>query len=297
MKNIKLIAIVSLFFAGLLACRDESKNPIPELKEGVTFTATANNNAAIFLDIATYNATTSKLNFEASSIRPDLVSKIEGIAEYIPATGARVLADKSPVITITDISTAKKSYSVEYQKMFDALKITASSLKPGDQVRMRFVGYTPDGRSYSEANTVASAITSGFGNFTTGFSTTIACVFNPKQFEGTWAVDVDEWEDYKKGDVIKVTAGPRADELTIGVFATDVNHKDIVLKVTNLNTGVATVAKQNYGAYKAFPAIGELTAEGTGSVSGCAGTITLSLTHRDLAGASYGTARLILVKK
>ncbi|MBK8721278.1 MAG: hypothetical protein IPL95_03020 [Saprospiraceae bacterium] len=150
-------------------------------------------------------------------------------------------------------------------------------MKPGDIIKAKFVATTPDGRTFSEDNTVGTLPSSGSSAFTRSINTTVACVFSASQFStGKWTVAVDDWNDYKVGDEITVKPGPGANDLTLGIFNTDENHKDVVITVSNANTGAVTIAKQAYGIYKSLGDPDTYSCEGTGSISGCAGTINFS---------------------
>jgi hypothetical protein len=295
MKNIKFILGILLIMSGLTSCRDESLNPIPstKFKDGVTFTAIAKSSA--FLDLSKLEG--AKMEFETASERPDLISKVDVMAELIPANGARVLR---PLITLPNII---GSTSIPYSQFFTALGITPAQLKPGDVIRAKFVAVTPDGRTFSEDNTVGTLPTAGNSAFTRSINVTVACVFNAAQFAtGTWVVDVDEWGDIDKGKEISVTPGPGANDLTIDFYGGPAenfpfeagSHKPTVITVTNANTGAVTVPKQSYGIYVGDPATYSM--EGTGSISGCAGTIELILKHTSTDGYSSGATPAVKFK-
>lgn len=270
MKKVNIYFSLLILLTGLFSCRDESLNPIPttEFKDGVTFTAVGTSPA--FLDLA--NFTGSKLEFTTDTKRPDLISKVDVWAELVPASGTKI----SKYFKTLPQLVGTNSYL--FSDMLSALSLSASDLKPGDIIKAKFVATTPDGRTFSEDNTVGTLPSSGSSAFTRSINTTVACVFNASQFStGKWTVAVDEWNDYKVGEEITVKPGPGANDLTLGIYATTINHKDIVITVSNLNTGAITVAKQAYGMYVGDP--DTYSAEGTGSLSGCAGTINLSLKH------------------
>jgi hypothetical protein len=291
MKN-NIIITMLMVFMGFISCRDEALNPIPsaDFKDGVTFTARQTTSA--FLDLGNLTSAT-KLDFETTTTRPDLISKVDVLAELVPAVGTKI---SKYLLTLPQLVGTN---TILYNSMLTALGITAADLKPGDILKVKFVATTPDGRTFSEDNTVGTLPT-GFGassGFTGSLRTTVACVFNPAQFTtGTWSVTADDWADYAIGAPITVKAGPGANDLTLGIFATDKNHKDLVITVTNANTGAVTMAKQVYGEYTAFPP-DIYSAEGTGSISGCAGTIDLVLKHSSNLGASYPGQKFSLKRK
>jgi hypothetical protein len=297
MKNIKLIITTILIVSGLTSCRDESKNLIPELKHGVTFVATLKSSP--FLDLA--KADGAKLEFETNTTNPELISKVDVMAELVPASGARIT---KPLVTL---GSTIGSSSIPFTQIFTALGITPSQLKPGDVIRAKFVATTPDGRTFSEENTVGTLPTTGSSGFTRALNVTVACVFDAAQFAtGKWIVDVDDWGDIDKGKEISVVPGPGVNELTIDFYGGPAenyafvpgSHKPSVITISNLNTGGVTVPKQAYGIYDGDPATYSI--EGTGNVSGCAGTIELILKHTSTDGYSSSatpTLKFRLVRK
>lgn len=286
MKKSYISFLVILY--AIMGCRDESKNPIPtsQFKDGVTFEATAKSSA--FLDVSKVNE--AKMEFDTKTTRPDLIAKMDIMAELIPVGGEKVTK------FLTTIPQLVGTTSIPYSQFLTALGISASQLKPGDIIRAKFVATTPDGRIFSEDNTVGTLPAKGSSGFTRSINVTVACVFSAAQFAtGTWVVDIDDWQDYKKGDEIKVTAGPGANDLTLGIFATNGKHKDIVVNITNTNTGAATVAKQEYGTYGNDPAV--WSAQGIGNVSGCAGTIELVINHTSIEYGAFPGNKLKLTRK
>jgi len=289
MKKINFYISALILLTGLFSCRDESLNPIPttEFKDGVTFTAVQKSSA--FLDLA--NLTGATLEFTTDTKRPDLISKVDVWAELVPASGTKI----SKYFKTLPQLVGTNSYL--FADIFSALSISPSDLKPGDVIKAKFIATTPDGRTFSEDNTVGTLPTSGSSAFTRSINTTIACVFNPAHFTGgTWKVALDEWQDYLPGDVISVKPGPGANDLTLGIFATDVSHKDIVITVSNTNTGAVTIAKQDYGGYSSAPTYGIFSVTGSGSISGCAGTINLIFTHTSSTQGAQGTTKFNLVR-
>lgn len=297
MKNIKLIILTILVISGLSSCRDESKSLIPELKHGVTFEATLKSSP--FLDLAKVDG--AKLEFETKTTNPELIAKVDVMAELVPALGARIT---KPLITLSPIV---GSPSIPFSQIFTALGITPSQLKPGDVIRAKFVATTPDGRTFSEDNTVGTLPATGSSGFTRSVNVTVACVFDASQFAtGTWIVDVDDWGDIDKGKEISVKPGPGVNELTIDFYGGPAenyafvpgSHTPSIITISNLNTGGVTVPKQAYGIYDGDPATYSI--EGTGNVSGCAGTIELILKHTSSDGYASGatpTLKFRLVKK
>lgn len=281
----KKILIYMLIISSLMACRDESLNPIPTFKHGVTFIATQKSSA--FLDLSKLDG--AKMEFDTKSDRADLIAKVDIIAEFVPSDGPKISK------LYNTLSVINGSTSILYSDLMKTLALTSAMLKPGDVIRVKFLATTPDGRTFSEDNTVGTLPTFGSSGFTPAINATVACVYDSSQFLGkTWVVAIDEWNDYPKGAEIKISAGPAANQLILGVFATPDNHKDVVITISDTNTGAITVAKQAYGSYAGDPAI--WSAEGTGTLSGCTGNINLTLTHSSVEYGS-GAAKLSLILK
>jgi hypothetical protein len=120
------------------------------------------------------------------------------------------------------------------------------------------------------------------------------CEFSNSLFEGgNWVITADDWNDFGGlGKSVRVKPGPAANELTVQVTSTDVDHKDLVLTVDK--SGKVVIAKQAYGSYSPDPVV--YSAEGSGSVNGCKGTINLAVSHSSAAGA-YGSFKFNLVRK
>ncbi len=280
--------------SGLIACRDESLNPIPTTKllDGVTFTAVATSSA--FLDLAKLDA--AKMDFTTSTLRPDLIKQVDVVAEWVPASGPKV---SKPLMKLSSVIGTN---SIPFSQFLNVLGITGSQLKPGDIIKAKFVVTTPDGRTFSEDNTVGTLPSTGSSGFTRSLNATVACVFSGAQFAtGTWLVTLDQWGDWKVGSEVSVTPGPGANELTIDFYGSPkatlaagipAAHKPTVITVSNLKTGAITVAKQVYGIYEGD--VDTYSMEGTGSLSGCAGTIDLVLKHTNNVG--YASAATPSVK-
>lgn len=129
----------------------------------------------------------------------------------------------------------------------------------------------------------------------------VVCPFRAADWGGVGAsvsarVLQDDWADYSPGEIIDNIRITGATELTFdNMWKTS---PVLPVKVTiDGATGAATVPKQVYGDYGAsFPNFSCQSSGTNNWVFSCANQITLTLTHRDASGASYGTYILRLQK-
>ena len=272
-----------LLLIGAMACRDESKNPIPtsSILNGVNFTITpvaANS----FLDYATIN--TTQYVFTTQSANANDIAKIDITADYV---GATKITGK-PLLTLSNASDFNGQVSIPSTTFATAFGLKVTDLKPGDTFNMNVLATLKDGRTFSAANTVATLPQTGSSGFTRTFSTFVACPFKNSDFNTPFKLVADPggWQDWDLGTPLKVTAGPAANQFSVGLFSTPINNKDIIVTIKDANAGTVTVAKQIFGDYDKTNK--NMAATGTGTVNGCGGTITLTVAITGDAG-SYGT--------
>ena len=208
-------------------------------------------------------------------------------------------------ISATEVYNLFKDATVKYDKT-NAVKVFENPANPRptgtwfngtEDFIVTWVLTTPDGKVFSKFNEDSvcgdpTDLSEASANCRLTFDVN-GCESTGDQFTGNWKVVEDGWADYKIGDIIKLTPGPAADEFTVGIFATDINHKDIVVKIKDKLTGSVTVAKQNYGTYTAYLADGDYSASGIGTVNGCTGIIELKLEH---SGANTGVIGTFVLK-
>ena len=152
---------------------------------------------------------------------------------------------------------------------------------------------TTDGRTFDLSNTAAFESQSAY-NMAMRWEVSVVCSFDAAASAGDYVIEVDTWQDYSPGDVVPdaIVAGPGANQLTMNVYpspayGTPVNP--IIIDV-DPTTGNATVPKVEYGEYSGTV----YSAEGTGIVFSCTGSISLTLTHS--AGGGSGVYKLVMQK-
>ncbi len=114
-------------------------------------------------------------------------------------------------------------------------------------------------------------------------------------FDGDYEVVIDDWEDYSKGDVLTVEIVDATHLRVVDYPGTSVNHVDMIITITNLATGAATVVSQNNGSYNAS-GTQQTTTSGSGSVTPCDG-IQLTLNFALPCCGSFNDNAFVLKKK
>lgn len=135
---------------------------------------------------------------------------------------------------------------------------------------------------------------------TTIFTFNVLQPFNKAVFDNQiYKVVKDEWEDFAVNEEVLVKLGPGTNEITlVGVYKTDVRHKDLVAKYDPVNFSASV--NFNYGTYSAAAGYGDITATTEGNnnvVSPVDKKISLNLRHKASTGGDLGAGRLELVKK
>ena len=187
------------------------------------------------------------------------------------------------------------SLTVTTTELAAAFGTTPSGLNPGNTYTFYNQNITKDGRTFDVSNSDDDL--EGQVGYQSAFrwQAIVFCAYDAASTNNVdYEVVSDEWGDFGVGDIVTVKNGPGANQITlVGVFATTINHKDIVIDVAPAN-GAATVAKQAYGTYSFDPRT--IQAEGNGFIFSCAGLININLRHTATDGSNFGAARLVLKK-
>lgn len=186
--------------------------------------------------------------------------------------------------------------TISAQELATAFGTTPAGLSPGNTYTFYNQNITRDGRTFDVSNTDDDL--EGQPGYQSAFrwQAIVFCAYDPASTNNIdYEVVTDGWGDFGAGDIVTVTNGPGANQITLGgVYLTSVNHKDVVVDISPAN-GAATVARQAYGTY-AGDGNRVFLAEGTGFIFSCAGIINLNLKHTDGTGGNYGTWNLRLKK-
>jgi hypothetical protein len=182
-----------------------------------------------------------------------------------------------------------------------ALGIPVTGLEPGATYTIYNQLITKDNRTFDISNTFAEFAGLTAYNMALTWTAVIVCPFVSTGFAGNFQVTEDGWGDYSPGDVVTVTNGPGANQITLTLYpnpaAGGANGKPWVVAI-NPATGAATVASQPYGDYPAFGGYTNLKIKTAGTsnyVFSCVGTISLRLNHTG-DGGNFGDYNLKLKK-
>ncbi|SRR6266542_136882 len=203
--------------------------------------------------------------------------------------------DKSTWKLIKNISFQDSgTLEVSGAELAAALGADPSSFEVGDVFTFYNEVVTTDGRTFSSANTSTDFAAQSSYKMALSWQATIFCAFDQSVFTGSWQVVEDGWADYSPGDIIPnaVEPGPGPNQITLNVYPNP-DYGDVIAPIiidVDPTTNIATVPKQLYGDYGV-----DISAEGSGSVNSCAGTISLTLEHTS-SGGSYGTYNLVIKK-
>jgi hypothetical protein len=169
-----------------------------------------------------------------------------------------------------------------------AAALAPNTIVPGNTYTLQNEVVTKDGRKFSNANTPTSYQSFPSYNMALNWSATAVCAFDATASAGTYKVVKDAWADYNVGDLITVTAGPGANQLSFLTYPSTViggskDNKPTVVDV-DAATGAATIAKQATGTYYTGTS-GQTNTQvaGSGFVFSCTGSINLTI------DITYGT--------
>lgn len=189
----------------------------------------------------------------------------------------------------------ENTLSVKAQEIADALGISLTDFNPGDVYTIYTEVVTTKGVKFTINNANADlaggpAIAAVFL-----FKGTVFCAYDPATTDNVqYEVVNDDWADFQPGDVITVINGPAANQITLqGVYATTINHKDLVVDISPDN-GAATIESQVNGTYPGFP-YGDISASGDGFIFSCQGIINLNISL-DVSLGNLGVVNLKLRK-
>lgn len=217
---------------------------------------------------------------------------VDKINIYVGTSSDKSTWKKIKTVSFTDSATL----TVTGAEIASALGVGPSALSPGNTYNLYNEIVTKDGRLFSAENTNDDFQGQASYKMAFTWSVSVFCGFNQSVFKGGFKVVKDGWADFSVGDLVTVSPGPTATQITIIAYpapqAGGTNRKPIVLDV-NPATNAVTVKSQVYGDYP--PTNFNLSVRGTGNVNSCTGTITLSLIHSE-GGSDYGTFALILQK-
>jgi hypothetical protein len=158
---------------------------------------------------------------------------------------------------------------------------------------------TKSGKTYDVNNTGnnggSGLITGTYYYSAFYFTAYVTCPFTGGM-TGTYKVVADDWADWKPGDLVQVTDGPKENEINLSQVWPNPAYGNVINPlVVDIDpaTGTANVPKVDFGDY-GYTAT---ALSGTGYVFSCTGYITLSI---DIYASGYGdqgAMRLILQRQ
>jgi len=276
-KTIIALMSIVLLASGIYSCK---KSPINGDKNDLilgsylTLTKKINTN----LDVSNPAATVSIQVGSAGS-------PVQSVNIYV-ATGS-ALDSKTWKLIKTVPYTDGVTLAVTTAELATALAPTL--IAPGSQYVLQNEVVTADSRKFSAANTPTNYTSFPAYNIALSWTATAVCAFTAAASAGTYKVTTDTWVDYSIGDLIPVTAGPGANQISFimypGAGAGGTNIVPTIVDVDPL-TGAATIKLQTTGYYGAATP-GNLTkVSGSGFVFSCTGVINLNVTI-NVGGSNY----------
>ncbi len=284
------IAFLSLLLLTVFSCKKKDlRTDFDSLNQGSYLTLTKVNNT----------------NIDYSALSTSTVS-IQVGSKGAPVDKVNIYVTTDPTLDKTKWKLVKAipfsegvNLDVKATEIATALGIPPSQLNPGNQYTLYNEIVTKDGRTFSSINTDADFEGQAGYNMALHWTATVICPYNASVFSsGTFVIVTDEWGDYNPGDVVGVTTGPGANQLTLTVYpkpGVGTNQKPFIVSVNPTN-GVATVANTVYGDYPGFPNLSLKTTGSSNYVFACIGTIKLLLNHTSPAG-DFGNYLLVIRKQ
>ena len=170
---------------------------------------------------------------------------------------------------------------------------------PGETYVLYNQVITKDGRSFDVANTLPDLATVAQYNLRLTWNAVVVCPFVPAQAAGTYVITRDTW-DGSVGELVRITSDKNTEAVAAVLYPYAEPPGITPVKITiTPATGASVVAKQTYGSYVSYgPQFANMTCEGTGGFFfSCAGTFSISLTHKLADGTNYGVYPYSLKKQ
>lgn len=272
-KIISILSGIALLVFGMYSCKKDNINgEASQLVEGSYITLEKVNNANLnFSDpAATVSIDVKEFGSPVASINIYLAT---GSNTFDPAGWKLIKNVPYSGVTTLTVSTAEI-----------AAALAPGAIEPGNKYTLQNEVVTKDGRKFSNANTPTSYQSFPAYNMALNWDATAVCAFDAAASAGTYKVVTDTWVDYNPGDLITVTAGPGANQLSFLTYPSTVigGSTDNVPTVVDVDptTGAATIAEQSTGHYNGGVAT---KVSGSGFVFSCTGGINLTI------DVTYGT--------
>lgn len=297
-----IVLLSSLLF--ITSC--ERKSHLPDIKEGVNLRLIADATTT-FIDAA--NLEDARLIIHGYSESTN-INKIELYVQYYKAADD-VLTSRALIKSYTggDINNQRlPDIIISTADIANVSGVPVSEMQPGDRVDFLVFVTTNDGTVYPSTvqinpqvppvNNITPSIANGSASsFTSKLTFFLACSFVADDAVGTYLIVRDDFE--ASLDLSSPIVAEKISDTEI-VFRDLFKHPqkyDVIVRVTNIASGAATVPQQpawhcdNFGC-----AYGEGRVAGTGVFFSCSGFLSVDLAHTVDAG-SFGVFRLELKKQ
>jgi hypothetical protein len=284
-KNIIALLSITVVLFGVYACKKGAINGDKnDLISGAIITLTKNINGN--LDFSKPAATVSiQVGSKGSAV--------ESVNVYL-ATGDALDQTKWKLIKNVPF-TDGMTLSVSTTELAAAL--APAVIAPGNQYILQNEAVTKDGHKFSAVNTPTNFSSFSVYNIFFSWSATAVCAY-VAPMGGNYKVVQDDWQDWSPGDIVKVTDGPKSNQLNLAQVYPNPAYGAVVDSLyidIDPVTGAATSPKGLvWGDYGYLAS----NLEGSkGFVFSCTGVISLSI-HIDASGyGDQGFKKLILKKQ
>lgn len=286
-KIFKILTGAFLLLIGIGSCKkDNISGDVKQLIGGSYITLEKVNNtnldvsnpsATVSIDVKEYGSPVASVNVYLATGSNSFDPAGWKLIKNIPYSGSPTTL----TITTAEISAA----------------LAPGVLEPGNQYTLQNEVVTKDGRKFSNANTPTTYQSFPAYNMALNWDATAVCAFDGAASAGSYKVVDDSWADYNVGDIITVTAGPGANQLSFFTYPSSGigGSPDNVPTVVDVDpvTGAATIARQPTGHYGDGT---DTEVEGTGFIFSCTGGISLSIDVY-YGGGKYGGQTFVLQKQ
>ncbi len=283
---------LSLFFVIIiLSCSKSFKDFYDEVGKASYLTLVKQNNGLLnAVDVA--SAVSQVVNFYGEPV--------ESVNLYVSSTAT---VDKTKWKLIKNVPfNGETILSATNAQIATALGLTPGALPPGNVYHLYNEAVLKDARKFGSYNTSDIDLENQAAfNVAFHWTATVVCPYDATTVAGDYKVVQDDWEGYGVGDIVKVTAGPGANQVNLSQVWPDAANGTVVTPLTitvDPPTGTATIpVGVTFASYTAFGGYQGITAAGsTGFVFSCTKTITLRIRITAPPFGDQGFSQLILQK-
>jgi hypothetical protein len=288
----KKLPIAFIFLAGILffACRKEDNPKIPDLARVPAILVKLDATSDKF--ISPVAPAGFKGKFTVDLLFPN---------EKPQSVDVVVMRNNDPLdvkVVKAEVSTFPATVEVTGQQL---ITLFGKPITGGDSFTFGVNVNTTEGNTFvafptAGANAYSASATNTAINVSPGATTQVQflmpCPFNADAYAGTFIVQTDEWNDYKKGaevEVKKVSATQISFE-----YAVDAGTAQPIILTINPTDNSISVTKQVYGSYGSDVFSAESVAGAFSAVNPCDVSLSVRLKHTT---TGYANSFTIILKK